>query len=33
VRKLDLVNGDDLIGDVTAAFKPSAPPAFRAGEF
>ncbi len=33
VRKLDLVNGDDLIGDVTAAFKASEPLAFREGEF
>ncbi len=33
VRKLDLVNGGDLIGDVTAAFRPSEPFAFRGGEF
>ena len=33
VRKLDLVNGGDLIGDVTADFKPSEPPAFREGGF
>lgn len=29
VLKLDLVHGGDLVGDVTAAFKPSAPFAFR----
>ena len=28
VRKLDLVHGGDLVGDVTGAFKPGAPPAF-----
>lgn len=33
VRKLDLINGGDLIGDVTAAFRPSEPFAFREGEF
>ncbi len=33
IRKLDLVNGGDLIGDVTTAFKPSEPFAFRGGEF
>lgn len=33
VLKLDLVNGGDLIGDVTAALKASEPFAFRAGEF
>ncbi len=29
VRKLDLVHSGDLVGDVTASFKPSAPLAFR----
>ncbi len=33
VLKLDLVNGGDLVGDVTAAFKPGEPFAFLAGEF
>jgi choloylglycine hydrolase len=32
-QKLDLVNGGDLIGDVTAAFKTSEPFAFREGGF
>lgn len=31
VRKLDLVHGGDLVGDVTSSFKPSAPFAFRKG--
>jgi hypothetical protein len=33
VCKLDLINGGELIGDVTAAFKPREPLAFRQGEF
>ena len=32
VRKLDLVNGGDLVGDVTALFKPSAPLIFKPAE-
>jgi penicillin V acylase-like amidase (Ntn superfamily) len=32
VLKLDLVNGGDLVGDVTAAFKPGKPFAFLAGQ-
>jgi choloylglycine hydrolase len=31
VRKLDLVNSGDLVGDVTGQFKPSEPLAFRKG--
>lgn len=31
VRELDLVHGGDLVGDVTASFKPSEPFAFRKG--
>jgi len=31
VRKLDLVHGGDLVGDVTAAFKPSEPLPFQEG--
>jgi choloylglycine hydrolase len=32
VRKLDLVHSGDLVGDVTASFKPSAPLNFRTSE-
>lgn len=32
VRKLDLVTGGDLVGDVTALFKPSAPLTFKPAE-